>query len=161
MKATVLLLSLSLAACAHGGAGNEAHDEPDDAGLYKAMSIGKVITLNELQPEIDKDLSVRLYQVPTMDQDCFVETHGICQYEYYVAVSTFDEYPQVNVYKLATKGELAEITWVSDDRVDYVELDVTLNRYTSEALRNNKALDSAATRIRLKLSPTAMEEVVR
>lgn len=123
------------------------------------MAIGKVIELNDMAPDVDKDLYVRLFQIPVTGEDCFVETHGICRYEFYLTVSTFDEYPEVNVFKLESKGVLAYVKWLPEERYDFVELELTMDRYTQDALRNNKALVNSQSRVLLKLTPTGIDEI--
>lgn len=128
-------------------------------GLKTAMAYGKMSELNNSNRSAD--LLVRLYQVPVMDGSCFVETHGVCRYRYYVTVSTFDEQPETNVFKLSHEGEVTGVAWQTEDKPDYVEIELALGQYTQAALKNNPALKNTTSKLLLKLSPRAMEEIVR
>lgn len=134
-------------------------DIPPD--IKHVMAYGTLSELNKLNRGSDADLLVRLYQLPTEDQSCFVETHGVCRYRYYVIVSTFDEQPETNVFKLSHQGEVTGVVWKAEDRPDYAEIELSLNQYTGAALKNNKALKNSTTKLLLKLSPNKMEEVVQ
>jgi len=48
--------------------------------LKNAIAFGVMKELNDIDPKQDKDLLVRLYQAPMMNQDCFIETRGVCHY---------------------------------------------------------------------------------
>lgn len=131
------------------------------ADLKASMAYGTMLDVNNSHPNKDADLLVRLYQAPVTDGSCFVETHGVCRYRYYVTVSTFDEQPEVNVFRLAHEGEVTGVTWQAEDRMDYVEIELSLSQYTRTALMNNKALKSTTSKVLLKLSPKEMQEVAR
>lgn len=49
----------------------------------------------------------------------------------------------------------------SRDKPDYAEMELALSQYTRAAHKNNKALKELTTKVLLKLSPYAMEEVVQ
>lgn len=153
MRLALLTIIAVLAGC-DGNNGDMA------VGLKTAMAYGKMSDLNK-NANGSADLLVRLYQVPVMDGSCFVETHGVCRYRYYVAVSTFDEQPEMNVFKLSHEGEVTGVVWQTEDKPDYVEVELALSQYTQAALKNNPALKNTTSKLLLKLSPRAMEEVVR
>lgn len=118
--------------------GNPADPEVE---VYKrALAYGAQLDLNELNAAIEKNLSVRLYRIPLSRNDCFVETHGICQYEYLLSVSTFDEQPEINVFKLPLVGEIVGIDWQQHSGVDEAKFVLSLNQYSAAALKNNPAL---------------------
>lgn len=124
--------------------GNPADPEVE---IYKrALAYGAQLDLNELNAAIEKNLSVRLYRIPLSRNDCFVETHGICQYEYLLSVSTFDEQPEINVFKLPLVGEIIGIDWQKHSRVDEEKFEVSLNQYSAAALKNNPALKNVSSR---------------
>lgn len=148
------MLTALLAGCERG-----APDIPAD--LKAAMAYGTMFELNKSNPDKEADLLVRLYQVSGTDESCFVETHGVCRYRYYVTVSTFDEQPEINLFKFTREGEVTSVAWKAEDKPDYAEIELSLSPYTRAALRNNKALKGTTTKVLLKLSPNEMEEVVQ
>jgi hypothetical protein len=150
-----LLLSILLL----GGCGTNAINITPD--LKNAIAFGAMTELNDIDPKQEKDLLVRLYQTPVMNQDCFVETHGVCQYKYFISVSTFDENPEVNIFKLSNVGEITSISWLAENVLDYVELELTINKYTKEALDNNADLENRSLKILLKLSAKKLIEEVK
>lgn len=101
--------------------------------------------LNPIDADIEKNLQLRLYRVPISQNECFVETHGICQYEYLLSVSSFDEQPEVNVFKLPLVGEISRIGWRKHSGIDEAVIEVSLNRYSEAALKNNPALRNATS----------------
>ncbi len=118
-----------------------------EVGVYKrALAYGTQMDLNKLDAEIEKNLLVRLYRIPLSDNDCFVETHGICQYEYLLSVSSFDEQPEVNVFKLPLVGEIIGIGWNKHSGVDEAKIELSLNQYSEAALKNNPALKNVNSR---------------
>jgi hypothetical protein len=129
--------------------------------LKNAIAFGAMTELNDIDPKQEKDLLVRLYQAPVMNQDCFVETHGVCQYKYFISVSTFDETPEVNVFKLSNLGEITKVSWLPENILDYVELELTINKYTKEALDNNVTLENRPIKVLLKLSTKKLIEEVK
>ena len=96
MKKLFFLAGLLLTACSH----SVVKYNVDVNELSTAMAYGTIKDLNDIDHKIEKDLLVRLYQVPILGEECFVETHGICRNNYYISVSTYDEYPETNVFKL-------------------------------------------------------------
>lgn len=154
MRIALLMLTAFMTACDGG-----AREMPAD--LKAAMAYGTMLEVNKSHPNKDADLLVRLYQVPAADESCFVETHGVCRYRYYVTVSTFDEQPEVNVFTLSHEGEVTAVAWQVEDKQDYVEIELSLSQYTRAALKNNKALKNTTSKVLLKLSPNEMQEVVR
>lgn len=148
------IITLSLGACTV----KPVQVSPD---LKYVMALGIITELNNINPKQDKDLLVRLYQVPLMDQNCFIETHGICQYKYYISVSTFDEYPEINVFELSSFGEITNVSWVFENKLDYVELVFTLNKYTKEALNNNPSLEKDTLKILIQLDPKNLIEKIQ
>jgi len=152
MKILWLLLMLSLMAC-----GTKTTDTVLD--LKEAMAFGSMKELNNINPEQEKDLLVRLYQVPVLGENCFMETHGICRYKYYISVSTFDEYPETNIFKLSNRGEVTSVKWLAENKIDYVEIELSLNKYTKEALANNSSLENKVVSVNLKIDPKKLIEI--
>jgi hypothetical protein len=129
--------------------------------MKQAMAIGSMKELNQLDMEKDKDLLVRLYQVPVLGETCFIETHGICRYKYLISVSTFDEYPEINVFELSARGEVTNISWLPENTLDYVEMELAFNTYTQDALKNNTALENKIYKVLLKIDPKKVVETRR
>ena len=157
MKKLFFLLVLLMTSCSHSGTKNNFGINE----LIHAMAYGDIKELNGIDKNIEKDLLVRLYQVPVFGEDCFVETEGVCRNNYYISVSTFDEYPETNVFKLSMIGEVIETRWLQESEHDYAEIEFTFNKYTKEAIENNKTLVNIQSKILLKLKPSSHVEVVR
>ena len=153
MRFYVMLIAF-LAGCT-GGSG----DIPPD--IKHVMAYGSMSELNKFNRGNQADLLVRLYELPSEDQSCFVETHGVCRNRYFVTVAPFGEEPEGNVFRLSYEGEVTGVVWQAEDRPDYAEIELSLSQYTDAALKNNKALKNTTTKVLLKLSPSKMEEVVR
>ncbi len=157
MKKLFFLVVILLAACSH----NTAKKDLDINELSILMAYGTMKELNDIDPDIEKDLLIRLYQSPILGESCFIETHGVCRNNYYLSVSTFDEFPESNVFRLRMVGEITEIHWVQESKYDYVEIEFTLNSYTKEALTNNKSLVNVRKKVLVKLEPNSLVEIVR
>ncbi len=125
------------------------------------MAYGSMKELNNIDPNMEKDLLIRLYQIPIMGERCFVETHGVCQNSYYISVSTFDEFPETNVFKLNMAGDVSRIQWLQENQYDYVEIEFTLNKYTKEAMANNNSLVNTQSKVLVKLTPISHIEITR
>jgi len=108
--------------------------------LQNALAFGEIKELNRLDTKVDKQLLLRLYRSPLYLKNCFKETHAVCRYTYFLSVSTYDEYPETNIYMLKTQGEIIKISWINTTTVDTAKLKLTFNSYTREALKNNKSL---------------------
>lgn len=126
--------------------------------LQNALALGEIKELNQLDTKIDKQLLLRLYRSPLYQEDCFKETHGVCRYTYFLSVSTYDEYPVTNIYKLKTQGEIISIRWENTTMVDTAKLKLTFNRYTNEALKNNKTLKNIEKRIYIEVNAVDIKE---
>ena len=117
--------------------------------------------LNAQSTDTEHELLVRLYEVPIFENDCFVETHGICQYEYFITLSTYDEYPDSNVYKLPVKGELQGFNWLADDVPDREQIEFRFAKYSKAALANNSQLVNQQSAVTVKLGARVFEVVVK
>ncbi|NOY72591.1 MAG: hypothetical protein GXP14_09485 [Gammaproteobacteria bacterium] len=99
--------------------------------------------------------------MPIYKNDCFVETHGICQNQYYITVSTYDEYPETNIFKLKYKGVLVDLYWMEDNKVDYVKLMLVLNKYTDDATKNNNSLTNNQIKVLVELTPKNIRQTIQ
>ena len=147
----LLTLTILLTACSN-------HADKMVKNLHNAMAYGTIKELNELTSDKNQDLLVRLYQTPQPGSDCFIETHGVCKYKYFISASTFDEYPDANVYELKNTGEIISIEWIEENKHDYSELKLKIQKYTQQALNNNPALKNSEMTVLLKLSPKQIIE---
>jgi len=145
MKVLSIIFVLLLSACTTTTTNNNKQ-------VKEAMAYGTLTELNKFDEHIEKELLIRLYEVPNNSINCFVETHGICKYEYFLSVSTFDEYPEVDVFKLSISGKILNTAWIVVEQPDYAEIVVTYSEYTNEAYENNKALDKKLLKTELKIS---------
>ena len=147
MKFLVFLACILLSACS---------SIPKE--LENALAYGTIQELNNLNPEIEKDLFIRLYEKPIHREGCFKETHGVCQYKYFLSVSTFDEHPETNLYELKNIGEAITINWLKEDTIDSAEISFIFNKYTKEALLNNTDLKNEQNKVIIKVTPTSISE---
>jgi len=81
--------------------------------------------------------------------------------KHYISVSTFDETPEVNAFELSILGEVARVFWLEENVQDYVKLELTVNKYTKEALDNNISLENRVVKALLKLSAKKLIEEVK
>ena len=136
-----------------------------DNDLQNALAFGDIRELNKYSPEVDKQLLIRLYSSPihsshTHKENCFIETHGVCKYSYFISVSTFDEYPETNIYKLQTEGEITDISWVHSSDIDSAELNLIFNQFSVAALKSNNSLINHQQNVHIKASAFEISETV-
>jgi len=149
----LVIASIMISSCA-----NVPTENVKAINFGSVLALGKLIETNPNKAAHEIDLFVRLYEMPVYENDCFIETHGICQNQYYVTVSTYDEYPETNVFKLKYKGEVVDLYWVEDNRVDYVKLMLVLEKYTGDALKNNNSLINSQFRVLVELTPKSIRQ---
>jgi len=118
--------------------------------LKNVMAYGVITELNNQDENIEKALFIRLYQTPS-NTSCLTEIHSVCQYQYHMSVSTFDKYPEADVFELAIRGEIIDTTWLAVDTHDYAEIEVTYNKFTHDALQRDKSLINITTTKTLKI----------
>ncbi|MBL4796331.1 MAG: hypothetical protein JKY50_02835 [Oleispira sp.] len=131
-----------------------------DNNLQNALAFGERKELNEYSPNVDKQLLVRLYSSPLYKDHCFIETHGTCKYSYFLSVATFDEYPETNIYKLKTEGEIIAVNWKQTDVIDSAEIDLVFNQFSMRALENNASLMNHEQRVQIKVNISEIVEVI-
>jgi hypothetical protein len=151
MRILLVLIAILLTACSNG----------ISKDLENALAFGTIRDLNDLNPEVGKDLYIRLFESPIYEANCFKETHGVCRYKYFLSVSTFDEYPETNLYELDNTGEIIEVKWLNEEKVDHAELSLVFNRYTGEALSNNPDLNNRSWNVLIKANPDKFAEQKR
>lgn len=132
----LILLALSVFSCSD----LDKQRSLELTDLKQVLALGRMTDLNAQSPEQERELFIRLYEVPVFENNCFVETHGICQYEYFISVSSYDEYPEINVYKIPYLGELSQYSWLADETLDQERIKFSFAKYSKAALNNNPAL---------------------
>lgn len=125
--------------------------------LKRSLAVGSVIEVNSYGQKVEKQLYIRLHSYPVYGLSCFVETSGVCKYGYYMSVSTFDEYPEINLYELDFEGEVIDITWQYTDIVDEAIVSLTIREYAKAALENNKSLGVNSRVITYKVGTNSIE----
>ncbi len=108
-----------------------------DKSIVKLLAVGQVEALNQLQPEIEKTLELRLYRVPKSG-DCVPETKMVCSYDYYLAVSEYDEDPKQAVFNPGTYGSIAQVMWLPTKTADSAKLEVSFSELPPEAAQRLK-----------------------
>lgn len=120
--------------------------------LKKVLALSNFIDLNLIETNFEKDLILRVFEMPVTEQnDCFPESHGVCNYDYYLSVSQQDEYPDFNVFKIGRFGQIISYKWIREDKPDYAEIEILTYKYSSAALKYNKKLKNEEKRLLLKI----------
>jgi len=126
----------------------------DNPLLVRILAFGELTDLNQLQKSVDKELWVKVYKVPsTKMNDCFPESHGICEYEYYLVTSQFDENPIINAYFLGTFGEFTNYEWKPVTSTDKAIINIKVSKYSIAALKYNKTLKNKEKEYQLVALP--------
>ncbi len=110
-----------------------------DEKIVFILNNAEMSDLNKLNPEIEKTILLKLYKIP-YSGSCVPETHMTCGYEYYLAVSEYDEMPQQAVYYLGKVGEISEIEWLKQDENDKALIKFVVCSYPQLALERNRQL---------------------
>ncbi len=131
-----------------------------DTGFREAVAYGQIRDLNAASPDIDKPLFVRLIEVPVIESSCFPETRGTCRFRYYLTVSTFDEQPETNVFRLEQRGQVLDAEWRESGLVDAAVIDLQITKYSKAAVDTNPELEQERSTVRIRVTPNSMEEVV-
>jgi hypothetical protein len=126
--------------------------------FVKILALSKMVELNKLDKDIDKDLLVRVFEVPVLEEnDCFPESHGVCTHDYYVSVSQFDEQPEYNVFKIGTFGQIIKFRWKKTDTPDTAEIEILTTQYSLDAQKYNDKLSNAENRFLLKINANGLK----
>lgn len=104
--------------------------------LVKILNNSEVIDVNDNSPH---NLVLKLYKIP-VSGDCIAETHAICAYDYYLAVSEYDEQPRQSVFHLGVLGEINQIRWIIDDNLDQATLSIRVTNYPITTLELDSRL---------------------
>jgi len=126
----------------------------DNQEIVQLLIFSEQQDLNKLQLGFEKNLWVKLYKLPnTTDNKCFPESHGICNYIYYIATSQLDDSPIINAYNLGVLGEIVEIKWINTKDIDKAIINIKTNKYSKEALNYNKRLKNRITNYKVIVTP--------
>ena len=121
------------------------------------LAVGEKISLNTINTNFDKQLSINLYALPSKQaNNCFPESHGICQYEYYVTSSQLDDSPINNLYFLGTLGEVFSYQWEVSNQIDTAIIILKANKYSDIALKYNKSLINKVKTYRYRINATKL-----
>ena len=77
----------------------------EDARLARILALSVVSEVD--RPESASHF-LRLFAVG-VEGDCVPETHWVCSFDYYLAISTFDSWPETAVYSLGRLGEISRV----------------------------------------------------
>ena len=112
-----------------------------DTDMARVLALSEVMDLNKIKTPFEKNRWVKMYKVPGVGPvDCFPESHGICQYEYYLATSQIDDSPAVNAWNLGRLGEIIDYKWIKTEEVDSAIIIMKVSKYSKQAISYNKKL---------------------
>ncbi len=149
---TILLLSISCSSSS-----NILVQKIQDPVLAELLIFSELKDLNNLQPNIEKNLWVKVYKLPnTKPNKCFPESHGICSYKYYLATSQLDDSPTINAYYLGVLGEIIEYKWNQTSSIDKAIINIKTNKYSKEALTYNKSLVNVTINYQIIATPNSL-----
>ncbi|MCK7543730.1 hypothetical protein MLC59_06055 [Marinobacter bryozoorum] len=149
MKIVLFAFFLTLAGCSSLG-----------SEFRGAVAYGQIRDLNGASPDIEKPLFVRLIEVPIVESSCYPETRGTCRFQYYLTVSTFDEQPETNVFRLGQRGQVHGVAWRESGLLDTAVIDLQITKYSRVGVEANLELEQESSTVRIRVTPNAMEEVL-
>ena len=127
--------------------------------MVKILALSNVIELNKLDSSFEKSLVLRVFEVPVLeDNDCFPESHGVCTYDYYLSVSQIDEYPEYNVFKIGTFGQIVDFHWKETSELDTAEIEIVTTQYSLAAQKYNDKLSKSKSRKLLQINVKEIKE---
>ncbi|WP_419811580.1 hypothetical protein [Bacterioplanoides sp.] len=85
--------------------------------IIRAISYGKISELNNIETNHEKKLFLRLISLPEKGS-CIEETLSVCSYKHFISVSSFDEYPDFNIFLLSYNGFFDEVVWKNSGNID-------------------------------------------
>ena len=125
-----------------------------DPTLAELLIYSNLKDLNKLQPNIEKNLWVKVYKLPNTEfNKCFPESHGICSYKYYIATSQLDDSPIINAYYLGSLGEVIDYKWNKSKTIDKAVINIKASKYSKEALNYNKSLVNVIVNYKIIATP--------
>lgn len=158
---SLLLLTTGCSTVAHNNSSSTLKS-PSGYTLKRSMAYGLIHDLGEYSPDIDKNLLVRIFEIPPQnDDECFIETSGVCRYEHILSISTFDEYPVFDVVDLDIKGKIKNVRWNKTDEIDSAWISFEISSYTDEAMTNNPRLENIVNQLDIHISVNGETAMVR
>lgn len=146
---SILLLSISCSSSS-----NILIEKIKSPMLAELLIFSELKDLNKIQPNIEKNLWVKVYKLPnTETNNCFPESHGICNYKYYLATSQLDDSPIISAYYLGELGEIIEYKWSQTNTIDEAVINIKTNKYSKEALNYNKSLVNVTINYQIIATP--------
>ncbi len=143
-------------ACAFdAGLSVQVDERMRDEKIVSILNKAKMTELNKLSPDIKKTLILKLYKIP-FSGSCVPETHMTCGYEYYLAVSEYDEMPDQAVWYFGKVGEITAIEWLKQDEVDKALIKFKVRNYPALALERNPDLPKKEKTVTLDVSVNAV-----
>jgi hypothetical protein len=128
--------------------------------MIKILALSNMIDLSKMDEDIDKDLLLRVYEVPVLEEnDCFPESHGVCTYDYYISVSQYDEDPEYNVFKIGTLGQITKFKWKKTDQPDTAKIEILTTKYSLDAQKYNHKLPNIENRFLLTVNVNGLKAV--
>ena len=126
-----------------------------DELLVDILNSATLQELNNLRGPSPHQLSLRLFAI-AQTGSCIPHTHQICARHYFLAVSEFDELPEQAVFDLGTVGELRNIEWLRDERMNAARLQLDVVNYPASALRANPELQERVMKLELDVTVEAV-----
>lgn len=134
-----ILFMINYACTQDSGLSIDVDERMGNQKLVFILNNAQITELNKLNPGIQKTLSLKIYKIP-YSGSCVPETHLTCGYDYYLAVSEFDEMPNQAVWHLGKVGEITDFQWLKPDENDKALLKFKVLNYSQLALERNKNL---------------------
>lgn len=123
--------------------------------FVRILNEADVQDLDSIAPE-RASVSLHLYRVAEQGS-CIPETHMICNYRYYLAVSDFGEYPDQAVFGLGEVGEIRSIKWLPTDGWGTALLQIEVSNYPEYAYARNPDLVRVTKSFELVVSVDGVE----
>ena len=95
-------------------------------------------------------LLLKLYRIP-VSGSCVPEMHMTCAYDYFLAVSEYDEQPSQSVFHLGTVGEIVHIEWMKEAAPNQAFVGLEIANYPRLALERNPELEREAQKYVLEV----------
>ncbi len=109
----------------------------------------EVLALSSVKQIKAKHHIIKLYSIPQQGS-CVPETHWNCDYHYYLAVSTFDEYPEIAVVDLGIVGEISKFELV--ETKGFTEIfQVITNVFSLSAIKANPKLSTNIKKYKISI----------
>jgi hypothetical protein len=124
--------------------------------LIEILVVGERTDLAEIGPAAkrEKQLLMKLYGV-AREGPCVPETHYVCSFDYYLAVSEFGYYPDQAAFRIGRWGEVRGVEWLprqADDEYGTARLRLQVANYPAAVLPYNSELQEEVRTVDLLVS---------